>query len=53
MRSKIKRCRTCDLYTLKENCPICGAPAGQTKPARFSPEDRYGRFRRAMRQEAP
>jgi H/ACA ribonucleoprotein complex subunit 3 len=52
MRSKIKKCRTCDLYTLKENCPICGALTSQTKPARFSPEDRYGRYRRALRQEA-
>jgi H/ACA ribonucleoprotein complex subunit 3 len=52
MRSKIKKCRSCDLYTLKENCPICGAPTHQTKPARFSPEDRYGRYRRALRQEA-
>ncbi|HOO52883.1 MAG TPA: RNA-protein complex protein Nop10 [Methanothrix sp.] len=52
MRSKIKKCRICDLYTLKENCPICGAATSQTKPARFSPEDRYGRYRRALRQEA-
>ena len=52
MRSKIKKFRSCDLYTLKENCPICGASTSQTKPARFSPEDRYGRYRRALRQEA-
>jgi H/ACA ribonucleoprotein complex subunit 3 len=52
MRSKIKKCGSCDLYTLKENCPICGASTSQTKPARFSPEDRYGRYRRALRQEA-
>ena len=52
MRSKIKKCRTCDLYTLKDNCPICGAATSLTKPARFSPEDRYGKYRRALRQEA-
>ncbi|HPE62839.1 MAG TPA: RNA-protein complex protein Nop10 [Methanothrix sp.] len=52
MRSKIKKCRACNLYTLKDVCPICGASTSQTKPARFSPEDRYGRYRRALRQEA-
>jgi H/ACA ribonucleoprotein complex subunit 3 len=51
MRSKIKKCRVCDLYTLKDVCPACGESTSQTKPARFSPEDRYGKYRRALRQE--
>jgi H/ACA ribonucleoprotein complex subunit 3 len=52
MRSKILRCTACGRYTLKDVCPLCGAPAVITKPARFSPDDPYGKYRRAMVQEA-
>jgi H/ACA ribonucleoprotein complex subunit 3 len=51
MRSKILRCRACGRYTLKAECPVCGSPTITTKPARFSPEDPYGRYRRALNQE--
>jgi H/ACA ribonucleoprotein complex subunit 3 len=50
MRSKILRCRDCNLYTLKEVCPGCGGQAITTKPARYSPEDPYGKYRRALAQ---
>ncbi len=52
MKSKILKCTACSRYTLKEICPLCGAPAIITKPARFSPEDPYGKYRRAIAQEA-
>jgi len=52
MRSKILKCTACGRYTLKEICPLCGAPAIITKPARFSPDDPYGKYRRAITQEA-
>ncbi len=52
MRSKILRCRECNLYSMKENCPKCGRPTSITRPARYSPEDRYGKYRRALIQEA-
>ncbi|NYT01837.1 MAG: RNA-protein complex protein Nop10 [Methanosarcinales archaeon] len=52
MRSKILRCSACKAYTLKEICPKCGAQSGTTRPARYSPEDRYGKYRRALAQEA-
>ncbi len=51
MRSKILRCTVCGRYTLKDICPVCGAPTVTTKPARFSPEDPYGRYRRALAKE--
>ncbi|HOT06060.1 MAG: Ribosome biogenesis protein Nop10 [Methanosaeta sp. PtaB.Bin039] len=51
MRSKILRCPACDSYTLKEICPNCGTATRGTRPARFSPEDRYGKYRRALAQE--
>ncbi len=52
MRSKIKKCKACDLYTLRDICTLCGGATSPTKPARFSPEDRYGQYRRALQQEA-
>ncbi|MDH7597013.1 MAG: RNA-protein complex protein Nop10 [Methanothrix sp.] len=51
-RSKILRCERCRIYTLKETCPRCGSRTSGTKPARFSPEDRYGRYRRALFSES-
>ncbi len=48
MRSKILRCESCARYTLKEICPLCGGHAVASKPARFSPDDPYGRYRRAL-----
>ncbi|MCZ7356010.1 MAG: RNA-protein complex protein Nop10 [Candidatus Methanoperedens sp.] len=51
MVSKIRKC-ACGRYTLKEVCPICGLQTKYSQPARFSLEDRYGKYRRlAKRQE--
>ncbi len=30
-------------------CPSCGAPVVSAHPPRFSIEDRYGKYRRAMK----
>jgi H/ACA ribonucleoprotein complex subunit 3 len=45
MVSKIRKC-SCGRYTLKEVCPVCGNETGHSRPARFSLEDRYGKYRR-------
>jgi H/ACA ribonucleoprotein complex subunit 3 len=52
MRSKILRCVACKAYTMSEVCPKCGADTKITIPLRFSPEDRYGRYRRAALQSS-
>ncbi|MEA1895605.1 MAG: RNA-protein complex protein Nop10 [Euryarchaeota archaeon] len=49
MKSKILRCSECGRYTLKAVCPTCGAAAINPRPARYSPEDRYGVYRRRMK----
>ncbi|MGA1822921.1 MAG: RNA-protein complex protein Nop10 [Thermoplasmatota archaeon] len=46
MRSRIKRCGICRMYTLKDHCPKCGEPTGNTFPPRYSPADKYGKYRR-------
>ncbi len=43
----IRKC-LCGSYTLKEKCPQCGKDTFIPRPARFSPEDRYGRYRRML-----
>ncbi|MGB9371373.1 MAG: RNA-protein complex protein Nop10 [Halobacteriota archaeon] len=43
--------RKCHGYTLEEKCRTCGQPTVTARPARFSPEDRYGRYRRMLKRE--
>ncbi|NOZ76659.1 MAG: RNA-protein complex protein Nop10 [Euryarchaeota archaeon] len=47
----LKRCKACNIYTLKEQCPSCGRPTSNPRPARFSPEDPYGAYRRKLKLE--
>jgi H/ACA ribonucleoprotein complex subunit 3 len=44
----LRRCRGCGKYTLAAACPHCGGVAGSPHPARFSPQDRWGKYRRAL-----
>jgi len=46
MRSAIKKCALCGKYTLKDQCRRCKTPATVPAPAKFSPEDKYGEYRR-------
>ena len=52
MRSLMKRCPACETYTLRDACPKCGAAAASPLPPRYSPEDRYGAYRRRLKREA-
>lgn len=46
MRSLMRRCTNCGAYTLsKERCPSCGGPVKVPHPPKFSPEDKYQRYR--------
>lgn len=38
------------VYTLSADCPECGAPAVNSAPAPFNPEDPYGEYRRRAKQ---
>ncbi|MDE1819933.1 MAG: RNA-protein complex protein Nop10 [Euryarchaeota archaeon] len=46
--AELRRCRACHRYTFQETCPQCKATTGNPHPARWSPEDRYARYRRAL-----
>ncbi|MGA7076458.1 MAG: RNA-protein complex protein Nop10 [Halobacteriota archaeon] len=43
--------RKCHEYTFQEKCPTCGQATTTARPPRFSPEDRYGRYRRILKRE--
>jgi len=48
----LRKCVQCGKYTLNlEKCPYCGGVVRVPHPARFSPQDKYAKYRRAMRVE--
>ena len=47
----IMKCPKCGNYTMKELCP-CGNKTLTPKPAKFSPEDKYGAYRRKAKLES-
>ncbi len=48
----MRKCPACGRYTLKDTCPDCGERTVSPLPPRFSPEDRYGKYRRQLKKEA-
>jgi len=47
--SLMRRCLQCKEYTLQDTCPRCGGQAKPNRPAKFSPEDNYGEYRRKLK----
>ncbi|HII71573.1 TPA: RNA-protein complex protein Nop10 [Candidatus Woesearchaeota archaeon] len=52
MSLHILKCTKCATYTIKEVCPDCGGEAVQPLPAKYSPEDPYGKYRREAKKES-
>jgi H/ACA ribonucleoprotein complex subunit 3 len=50
----LRKCRQCGSYTLNRSvCPYCGGGLKVPHPPKFSPEDKYLRFRMALKMESP
>jgi len=48
----LRKCEKCASYTLKkEACPHCGAKVHIPHPAKFSPDDKYLKYRLAFKKE--
>ncbi len=45
MNFLIRKCPKCGTYTLMDKCPKCGSQTKVAHPPRFSPEDRYVKYR--------
>lgn len=46
MKARIMKCKSCRIYTMQTKCKICGKETVEAMPPRFSPQDRYGDYRR-------
>ncbi len=46
---KLKKCPKCGRYTLKDVCPACKVKTISAHPPKFSPEDKYGKYRRMLK----
>jgi H/ACA ribonucleoprotein complex subunit 3 len=44
------KCPSCGSYSLTESC-ACGSMRVSPKPPKYSPEDKYGRYRRQYKEE--
>ena len=49
MHFQLRKCFNCNRYTLKNNCPVCNEATVVAHPSKFSPDDRYLRYRIAER----
>ncbi|WP_243668692.1 RNA-protein complex protein Nop10 [Vulcanisaeta sp. JCM 16161] len=46
----LRRCKNCGRYTLrKDRCPYCGGELEVPHPPKYSPDDKYGRYRLIMK----
>jgi len=50
MSRAILKCTKCSSYTLDENCE-CGGKASSPKPAKYSPDDKYAKYRREVKRD--
>ena len=46
---KILKCKVCGVFTMKTE--HCGEKTLSPKPAKYSPEDKYGKYRRLAKKE--
>ncbi len=45
----MRRCLLCGRYTLNPACPGCGGDTRSAHPAKYSPDDKYARYRLASK----
>lgn len=45
MKWLMRKCVQCSRYTLKNICPSCGSSTMIPHPAKFSPDDKYAKYR--------
>ena len=45
MRFQLRKCVECNRYTLKTSCKVCNEKTVSVHPAKFSPDDKYLRYR--------
>ncbi|MCK4933866.1 RNA-protein complex protein Nop10 [Candidatus Bathyarchaeota archaeon] len=49
----LRRCESCKQYTLKTSiCPHCGSRVRISHPAKYSPNDKYAKYRIALKEDS-
>lgn len=47
------KCTKCNRYTLNQRvCPSCGGPVSEPGPPKYSPQDKYGVYRRKAKRKS-
>lgn len=46
----ILKCTKCTQYTMQQQCPKCSSPTATPRPPKWSPEDKYGEYRRQAKE---
>ena len=46
MKSSIRKCPKCGRYSLEMRCQDCDVDTITSHPAKYSPDDKYGKYRR-------
>ena len=45
MKFQLRKCQKCQTYSLKNNCGKCNNETTSAHPAKFSPDDKYLKYR--------
>lgn len=51
MRALMLKCSSCGKYTISEKCPYCSGKTVTVHPAKYSPDDKYARYRSPLAYE--
>ncbi|MBD3163571.1 RNA-protein complex protein Nop10 [Candidatus Woesearchaeota archaeon] len=46
----ILKCKACNAYTMKEACPKCAEKTSTAAPPKYSPDDKYAKYRRIAKE---
>lgn len=49
MIAVLRVCEACGKYTMQTACPVCEGTTREPGPSKFSPEDKYGSYRRRLK----
>jgi H/ACA ribonucleoprotein complex subunit 3 len=48
LKGLLNRCPNCATYSMKGTCPKCGTQTVVAHPAKYSPDDKYARYRNPL-----
>lgn len=47
---KMHKCNSCNVYTIKKTCSSCNGEVNVIYPPKYSIEDKYGKYRRKLKE---